>query len=193
MKHHASLKRLSTLNHSRYQQNLHKILFMREELQVSKGFAYKKCIFGKSPLDICWFRDVKQMKINDSFVEMDTLSDLTTAIGRAFSFHVRKCGILDGYDPENPPSGSTVMTCVLAAVLQAENSPYHIKMELRFCHRDGGTSNNGDQIAERDLSEFLFHRLIEGNVQASMTEMKMKYIYRLKDIQCFVNELELML
>lgn len=165
---------------------------MKEELQISTGFAYKKCLYDEPAADIPWLRETRNLRVSRENVQLEPLFDLKTAVGRAFIGHLWNLGILDGYDPEDPPKGSTVFTCVLAVVLQNGERNFHLKTELRFCARDhGGLSPL--PVPERDLLDFLYKRLVAGNLEPSMVEIRLKYGYLLKDILSYLDKLELVL
>lgn len=165
---------------------------MKERLVQSRGYTSKSVTFSaEEGRSIPWLREVREMDVNYHYVTVQPPFRPIVGVGRAFINHLKKCGVLDGFDADekHDPMGITHL-CKLSICVDSADDKFHLSAEFGYGYRP---ERPGSSMcpSEKELTEFLYGRVVKGDAGFTVVEMKLNYALVLKSLVCHINDLEL--
>ncbi|KAF3991836.1 hypothetical protein FT663_02032 [Candidozyma haemuli var. vulneris] len=162
---------------------------MEQTIHIARGYACKTAKFDTTQ-NVPWLTQVEHIDVNAYVAQLEPSEDPMVAIGRAFTRHLWSTGLLDDYNPKEAFKPAVTHTCVLNLSFVAEMKTYELRVAFYFGERDS-VKGSTIQVSEKELAEFLFQRIIEGNLAYSPIEGRARYLLNLNSVSCTMNGLDL--
>lgn len=170
------------------------LLSMILKVSQSKSVHTKKYTFGKyDRIPVRWTDNTRISEIGDSYVEADRPADERVAIGRAFLFHLRECGVLDGYSQSVFVAGNFKpdFQCKVSMNMTNGVAVYAIRVELSFMLRRNGRFATFIKVDKETVNEYLHNCIVGQEDRDKLFEIKMRYTLALRKARCFIDDLEI--
>lgn len=165
---------------------------MRTEIIHSKGSVSKKVVYEQNDnQNLSWMRDIRLVECDGSFMEVEPACVPLVGLGRSILFHLRTCGVLDGYeiDKQDLDGQPVSYVCKLELYLEDGDRNYVIRLDLSYRLRNSSvTSVSG--LNQEDMVNFLYDRIVRGGHHLASVEMRMKYLLVLHKVLCSINGLQ---
>lgn len=162
---------------------------MEETIHIAKGYACKSAKFDKNQ-ELPWLTHVQRIDVNQNVAQLEPTREPLVLIGRAFTRNLWSLGLLDDYEPFRPNKPPSTHNCVLNLLFTSFLRPYNLRVAFHYGERDRGRQLSVS-ISEKELSEFLFQRVIEGSQLYLAVEARVRYLLVLNWVSCTMNGLDL--
>lgn len=160
----------------------------------SKNVFTRKVTFGKFDANnIEWTRRTRISEIDNTYVDVDRPEDARVAIGRAFAFHLRNCGVLDGYSQAVfvPGDFKPHYQCKVNMTVGIGATEYVIRLELSYVERQTSWTPEFFEIDMERVNVYLYDCIVQKEGRNRSFEMKMRYALALRKVRVFIDDLEL--
>lgn len=163
---------------------------MEEKLHTAPGYCCKTVKYTRNEQRLPWLTDVQYITVQDQVAKVAPLSDPMVTIGRAFTRHMWDCGLLDDFFPVNFVDLPIAFNCVLNLLFESSHHYYDVCVSFKFVERYPDKKHHIG-VTEKEITEFLLQRLVEGNSHHLSVEAKLRYLYKLQQVTCSMNGLDL--
>lgn len=165
---------------------------MRTEIINTKGSICKKVIYEQHDSQyLSWMRDIRLVECEGTYMEVEPPCVPIVGLGRSILYHLRTCGVLDGFESDKLDHNSQVVSyvCKLELYLNDGIQKYVVKLDLSYRLRNPAvTSVTG--LTQVDMVNCLYDRIMGGGHHSAAVEMRMKYLLVLHKVDCSINSLQ---
>lgn len=166
---------------------------MHLKITQTKRAITRKATFGKRDNHtLGWGSKVCICDIDNTYVRVDAPTTLEVALARAFSFHLKTCGLLDGYHDSVFVNGNyrPDFLCKVSFAVRHGSDTHRAKAEFRYLIRsDHGIP--GVNIDKETVSAWLYDCVLQREGRDALFDMRMRHALILHKIQCYVDDLEI--
>lgn len=167
---------------------------MLVKIAQTKRYISRKVKFAKSDKsDIDWVEDIFFSDPDEEYLELESTTLPTVALGRAFGHHLRRCGILDGYNQSVFVYETQLphFLCNLTIVVTDGARQYKLRAEFSYKIRISDKVSKAMSIDKEKVSSWLYDCIVMNQGHDELFNMRMKYMLQLQSIRCFLDDLEI--
>lgn len=163
---------------------------MKVSSKISLGTVQREIIYEEDGY-VPWLIDVLAVDYKSSYVPVETQIPPLVAVGRAFTHHLKQCGLLDAYDPDS--LAQTIYSCNIDMLIERENLAFTINLQLIYGLRNPNNDGSFFGLNETRLSEYLLALVVENKREDHFLAMMVNHYLVLQRVCCDVNGLEAVL
>lgn len=167
---------------------------MNLRISQTKRCITRKVTFGKSDdRRIDWARNAFFADIDNLYVPLDEPAQPEIALGRAFSNHLKMCGLLDGYTGRMFVKGNykPQFVCKVNLIVSDSTRQYKLRVEMSYVLGKNRVLSFG--VDKEKISQWLFDSIVQNEHRSLLFEMRIRHVLELKSIRCFVDEMEIVM